>query len=57
MSRGLQRFSRKVHDLGSRMLIRTIEYIMETLLDAISKNKFSGVFKEIEGSEIQGIDD
>lgn len=39
------------------MFTRTIEYVSGGLLDALSKNRSSGVLKEIEGSKIQCIDD
>lgn len=58
MSRGLlQRSSWKVYDLGNRIFIRTIEYVMEALFEALRKNNFSRIMKEIEEHEIQGISD
>lgn len=53
----LQRSSLKVHDLRNGVLTRTVDYVMETLLDALGKNRSSGVLKETEESEIQCLDD
>lgn len=39
------------------MFIRIIEFVMGVLFDVFSKNRFGGVLKEIEGSEIYCIGD
>lgn len=52
-----RRYFWKVYDFGSGVFIRIIEFVMGVLFDVFSKNRFGGVLKEIEGSEIYCIGD